>query len=71
MIERHDYTIRAYLSLRSDDLVIETWHDGVASKNAEIAAFRVRMRSGEIAYIEVYSYVDPVGFTQIFEASHD
>lgn len=68
MICKHDYEIKAYYPLnRGGHLAIHTWHDGTASRDMEIAAFRERMRRGEIGHIEVIAYVEPVGVTTLSE----
>lgn len=63
----HDYYIRAYRPTNlGGGLLIETWHDGEASRDMEIAVFKDRMRRGDIERIEIESHVEPVGITTIY-----
>lgn len=57
---RWAYTIRAYRPPnRGGGLLIETVHATAASRDIEVAAFRDRMRRGEVAHIEVIEHVEP------------
>jgi hypothetical protein len=68
MICKHDYEIKAYYPRNlGGHLAMHTWHDGTASRDMEIEAYRARMWRGEIGHIEVISNVDPVGVTTLSE----
>lgn len=55
-----EYTIRAYRPPnQGGGLVLETVHVGTASRDIEIAAFRTRMRHGEIDHIDVIAHIEP------------
>lgn len=39
--------------MRLNSMVLHTWHIGEASRDIEVAAYRERMKRGEITHIEV------------------
>ena len=54
------YSIKAYAGRKHADpfgsLVLHTWHRTEGSRDIEIAAFRARMRRGEISSIDVIDH---------------
>lgn len=65
MLDPH-YTIKAYRSPNcGGGLVLVTQHATEMSRDVEIAAFRARMRRGEIGHIEVIAHVEPFGIVRI------
>lgn len=67
MPRQWEYTIKAfYPPNRGGGLAIETGHDGLASRDIEIAVFRERIKRGEISHIEVTSHVEPFGTETIW-----
>jgi len=63
-----EYTIRAYRPPNlGGGLLMETVHIGTASRDAEIAAWRARLKTGGIAYIEVIAHIDPFDTIRIYQ----
>lgn len=61
---RWAYTIRAYRPPnQGGGLLMETVHATQASRDVEIAAWKSRMRRGEIDHIDVIAHVEPYGVT--------
>lgn len=59
-----DWLVRGY---KGQKLLLETWHRGDSSKDAEIAAWKARMRRGEVSHVEVVNRNRPFdGVTTIY-----
>ena len=64
---RWEYTIRAYRATnQGGGVLMETVHVGTASRDMEIAAYRARMRRGDVAKIEVIAHVEPYGTMTLY-----
>lgn len=62
-----DYVVRAYCPPnQGGGLLLETLHAGEASVGIEIAAYRLRMRRGEVDHIEVIKLKPPYGITMMY-----
>lgn len=67
---RWRYAIRAFRP-PGTVLDIETVHATEASAQIEIAAFRARMKRGEISHIDVTRLVSPYGTERIYHLPDD
>lgn len=58
MANKVDYRISGYAGAKHpqaapNTLLLSTWHIGQSSRDMEIAAWRARMKRGEVSYITV------------------
>lgn len=60
MRNHHLFHVRGFAPVnQGGHLLLETWHDSVPSKDMEVAAWRTRMRRGEVGRIEVDDHEYP------------